>query len=170
MSRKTPRKPDADLPYRDGVGVVLFNRQGQVFVGRRIDQVAEAWQLPQGGIDPGETPRQAALRELREEIGTADAEIVAESRDWLTYDLPAAIRAQVWQGRFRGQRQKWFAARFLGADGDINLTTHRPEFDAWKWAALADLPSLGVAFKRDIYRRLVAEFRHLAVPAPGGRD
>jgi putative (di)nucleoside polyphosphate hydrolase len=165
MNRRKSPAAAVELPYRDGVGVVLFNRQGQVFVGRRIDQVAEAWQLPQGGIDPGETPRQAALRELREEIGTADAEIVAESRDWLTYDLPAAIRAQVWQGRFRGQRQKWFAARFLGPDSAIDLATHHPEFNAWKWAALADLPKLGVAFKRAIYKRLVAEFGHLAAPA-----
>lgn len=157
----------AHLPYRLGVGIVLFNRDGRVFVGRRIDQTAEAWQLPQGGIDPGEAPAHAALRELKEEIGTDRAEIVGESRDWLVYDLPDELVGKVWRGRYRGQKQKWYAARFLGDDGDINLATAHPEFDAWKWAPIDALPDLIVPFKRELYRRIVAEFRHLAPPAAG---
>lgn len=157
----------AHLPYRLGVGVVLFNRDGRVFVGRRIDQTAEAWQLPQGGIDPGEAPLHAALRELKEEIGTDKAEIVGESRDWLIYDLPVELVGKVWQGRYRGQKQKWYAARFLGEDGDIDLATAHPEFDAWKWAPFDALPELIVPFKRKLYRQIVAEFRHLAPPAAG---
>lgn len=157
----------AHLPYRLGVGVVLFDRDGRVFVGRRIDQTAEAWQLPQGGIDPDEAPLHAALRELKEEIGTDKAEIVGESRDWLVYDLPAELVGKVWQGRYRGQKQKWYAARFLGEDGDIDLATSHPEFDAWKWVPLDALPDLIVPFKRELYRRIVAEFRHL-VPTTAG--
>jgi putative (di)nucleoside polyphosphate hydrolase len=155
-------KRASELPYRAGVGVVLFNRDGLVFVGRRIDQTAEAWQLPQGGIDADEDPRGAALRELAEEIGTDKVEIIGESRGWLEYDLPPEIVDKVWQGRFRGQRQKWYAARFLGRDEDIDLATEHQEFDAWKWVPLAALPELIVPFKREIYERIVAEFRHLA--------
>lgn len=151
------------LPYRMGVGVVLFNAEGLVFVGRRIDQTAEAWQLPQGGIDEGETPRQAALRELKEEVGTDKARIIAETRDWIDYDLPPDLVGSVWKGRYRGQRQKWFAARFLGADSDIDIATKHPEFDAWRWAPFDQIPQLIVPFKRDLYRRIVEEFRHLAV-------
>jgi putative (di)nucleoside polyphosphate hydrolase len=150
------------LPYRQGVGVMLFNRAGAVFVGRRIDTHADAWQMPQGGIDDGESPRDAALRELAEEIGTAKAEIVGESRDWYAYDLPPAVRRKVWGGRFRGQRQKWFALRFTGKDSDIDLDTAHPEFAAWKWVSLPSLPELIVPFKRALYRELVAEFGHLA--------
>ena len=149
-----------DLPYRPGVGVMLFNRKGLVFVGRRGD-TADAWQMPQGGIDEGESPREAALREMMEEIGTDKADIVAESRDWYVYDLPPALQARSWGGRFRGQRQKWFALRFTGADRDINIATKHPEFDAWKWASVRTLPELIVPFKRELYRALVAEFGHL---------
>jgi len=152
--------------YRPGVGVVLINRDRTVFAGRRIDMPAgfAAWQMPQGGIDPGETPRQAALRELLEEVGTGKAEIVAESRDWHAYDLPAEIAGGIWGGRFRGQRQKWFAMRFTGLDSDIDLTAHHPEFDAWKWVAPAELPKLIVPFKRAIYRAVLAEFGEFLRP------
>ncbi len=143
--------------YRRGVGVMLFNRAGLVLVAQRLDMPGEAWQMPQGGIDPGEAPRQAAMRELREEVGTDRAEIVAESAAWLTYDLPPELAAALWGGRFRGQTQKWFAARFLGRDGEIDIGTRNPEFSAWKWAPLEALPGLIVAFKRPLYEVLVRE-------------
>jgi putative (di)nucleoside polyphosphate hydrolase len=148
------------LGYRRGVGIMLLNPPGAVFVGRRIDMpVTPAWQMPQGGIDPGETPRQAALRELKEEIGTDQAEILGETRDWLTYDLSDELAGNVWGGRFRGQRQKWFAMRFTGSDADIDLVTQHPEFDAWQWVVPARLPDLIVPFKRQLYLDVLAEFR-----------
>jgi putative (di)nucleoside polyphosphate hydrolase len=149
------------LPYRSGVGIMLFNRDGGVFVGQRSDAPG-AWQMPQGGIDDGESPRDAALRELEEETGTAKADILAESRDWYAYDLPPELRAHMWGGRFRGQRQKWFAMRFTGRDADINIATKHPEFDEWKWVPVDRLPGLIVGFKRPLYRDLVAEFGHFA--------
>ncbi|MGE5146638.1 MAG: RNA pyrophosphohydrolase, partial [Candidatus Eiseniibacteriota bacterium] len=145
--------------YRPGVGVMLLNGASLVLVAKRIDMPSDAWQMPQGGIDAGEAPEVAALRELREEIGTDKAEIVAESRAWLNYDLPPELRGVLWRGRFRGQTQKWFLARFTGTDADIDLETEHPEFLAWRWAALDDLPDLIVPFKRQLYRDLVAEFR-----------
>lgn len=118
-----------------------------------------AWQMPQGGIDPGETPKQAALRELYEEIGTDKAEIIAETRDWLSYDLPVSLIPTSWGGRYRGQRQKWFLMRFLGDDIDIDLSRHHAEFDQWKWVEPAALPGLIVDFKRPVYVALLEEFR-----------
>jgi len=153
------------LPYRPCVGLMLFNRQGLVFVARRIDTKGDAWQMPQGGIDEGEAPRDAAMRELAEEIGTDKAEIVGESARWYDYDLPAELIGKTWGGRYRGQRQKWFALRFTGRDADIDIATRHPEFDRWKWAPIETLPSLAVAFKRDIYERLAAEFARFARPA-----
>ena len=143
---------------------MLVNRAGLVFGGRRIDTPGDAWQMPQGGIDEGEEPRQAALRELREEIGTNQAEIVAESRGWLSYDIPPGIAATIWGGRYRGQRQKWFCARFTGRDGDIDLETHHPEFAAWKWLAADEMVRLIVPFKRQLYRDVIAEFRSVLEP------
>ncbi len=157
--------PDSELAfYRPAVGVMLLNRAGLVFVGRRIGMPAglAAWQMPQGGIDPGETPQEAALRELAEEAGTDKAEILAESRAWLHYDLPPELVPGWWHGRFRGQRQKWFAMRFLGADADIDpAVAEHPEFDAWEWVAPARLPELIVPFKRQLYLDVLAEFRDL---------
>lgn len=153
---------DADLPfYRPAVGIMLLNPAGLAFVGRRIDMPAglAAWQMPQGGIDPGETPRQAAFRELAEEVGTGKAEILAETHGWLHYDLPSDIASRMWKGRWRGQRQKWFLMRFTGTDADIDLATGHPEFDAWEWVEPAQLPELIVPFKRQLYRDLLAEFR-----------
>ena len=151
-----------DLPYRPNVGAALFNRAGQVFVGRRTDQAADSaaiWQMPQGGIDAGEDPAAAVLRELEEEIGTARASILAEHPDWLTYELPEALAQRAFRGRYRGQRQKWFALRFEGADSDIRLDGHsHPEFSAWRWAGLAELPGLAVVFKRDIYTEVARAF------------
>ncbi len=154
-----------DLPYRPCVGIMLFNRDGRVFVARRLDMVSEAWQMPQGGIDAGEPPAAAALRELREEIGTGAAEILAETPDWLTYDLPEELIGRLWEGRYRGQRQKWFAMRFLGADADIDIATENPEFSEWKWVEPAALPGLIVPFKRALYAELVRRFGHLAEAA-----
>ena len=154
---KDGAEPDG-LSYRRGVGMMLVSRRGQVFVAQRIDTPGAAWQMPQGGIDPGETPRQAALRELREETGTNNAEFIAESRDWVRYDLPANLRPKLWSGRYRGQEQKWFALRFLGTDADIDIAGEQPEFSTWRWAELAEIPGLIVPFKRALYQQLVAEF------------
>lgn len=155
-----------DLPYRLGVGAVLLNAEGQVLVAQRIDTPGDAWQMPQGGIDEGEDPREAVFRELEEEIGTANAQIVAETEGWLTYDLPKAIRKTIWKGRYRGQKQKWFALRYLGEDTDIDLEAHKhPEFSAWKWAPLNEVPDLIVPFKRELYLEIVQAFRHVAADA-----
>ena len=145
---------------------MLLNQERKVFVGRRIDMPAgmSAWQMPQGGIDKDETPMQAALRELYEETGTDKAEIVAETRHWLHYDLPAPIAKTAWRGRYRGQRQKWFLMRFEGKDIDIDLNRHEAEFDTWKWVPPSELPALIVDFKRAIYVALLDEFRdHLGL-------
>ena len=159
-----------DKPYRLNVGALLFNREGCVLVARRADMPNAfegppgGWQLPQGGIDPDEDPSQAVLRELEEEIGTRDAEIIAEHPDWLTYDFPPGLTAALTR-RYRGQRQRWFALRFRGEDTDIRLDRDpHPEFDAWRWAALEELPELAVDFKRPIYRELVRTFAGLARP------
>ena len=155
--RPVPRR------YRRGVGIMLINRQGRVFVAQRID-LPGAWQMPQGGIDGDEKPRKAAFRELKEEIGTDKAEIIGKTQRWLTYDLPPELLGRiVWGGRYRGQKQKWFAMRFTGKDSDIDLEAHgHPEFSAWKWAPVGSLVRLIVPFKRDLYREVVAELGHLA--------
>ncbi len=146
------------LPYRAGVGIMLLNSDNNVFVGKRIDNASEAWQMPQGGIDEGEEPQISALREMKEEIGTDKAEIIAESRDWYNYDLPEHLIGRLWGGRFRGQRQKWFCLRFLGNDGDINIATEHPEFCQWQWTSMKNLPDLIVPFKRKLYEEIVEEF------------
>ena len=140
---------------------MLINREGKVFVGKRIDQTVEGWQMPQGGVDKGEEPRAAALRELKEEVGTANAEIVREHKDWLTYDLPAHLIGLAWKGRYRGQKLKWFAMRFLGADSEIDLSAHEPEFSEWKWVGAGELMRLIVPFKRHVYQQVVAAFSDL---------
>ena len=145
--------------YRPGVGIMLLDAGRRVFVGRRIDMAGENWQMPQGGIDRGESPRQAALRELKEEIGTDKAEFLAESAHWLRYEVPQGIAGRLWGGRYRGQMQKWFAMRFTGSDADINVATAHPEFDAWRWVAARDLPQLIIPFKRQLYLDVLAEFR-----------
>jgi putative (di)nucleoside polyphosphate hydrolase len=158
----------SDLPYRPNVGAVLFNRDGLVFVARRADLpnaegAPGGWQLPQGGIDADEDPRAAVLRELAEEIGTDRAEIIGEHDVWLTYDLPPELIGVALGGRYRGQTQRWFALRFTGEDGDIRLDADpHPEFDAWRWVELAELPTLAVTFKREIYEVLAGAFAGFA--------
>jgi putative (di)nucleoside polyphosphate hydrolase len=149
---------------------MLLDRAGRVFLGRRADIRGEVWQMPQGGIEPGETPRAAALRELVEEVGTPKAVILAETREWLCYDLPAELAAARWHGRYRGQAQRWFALGFEGRDAEIDIAQHaKPEFDAWRWAALDELVPLIVEFKRPLYERVVEEFRPLVLRrAQGG--
>jgi putative (di)nucleoside polyphosphate hydrolase len=151
-----------DLPYRPCVGIMLFNQDGKVFVGKRIDQTVEAWQMPQGGIDKGETPVEAALRELQEEVGTDKAHIIGEMEDWVIYDLPPHLVGVALHGKYRGQRQKWFALRFTGSDADIDLAAHEPEFAAYQWVSLEALPGLIVPFKRESYKAVIAAFGNLA--------
>ena len=158
------------LPYRPNVGAVLFNREGLVFVARRADfpnaeGAPGGWQLPQGGIDAEEDPGVAVLRELAEEIGTDRAIVIGEHEAWLTYDLPPELLGRALGGQFRGQRQRWFALRFTGKDSDIRLDLDpHPEFDAWRWAPLAELPGMAVGFKREIYDVLARDFARYAVP------
>lgn len=150
------------LPYRPCVGIVLINRDGLVFAGQRIDSAAPAWQMPQGGIDAGETPRQAALRELEEEIGVPPArvEILAETPDWLRYDLPADIVPRIWGGRFRGQKQRWFLMRFLGDDAEIDIEGRaHPEFSRWRWIDAPRMLAEIVPFKRAAYEQIIHAFR-----------
>jgi putative (di)nucleoside polyphosphate hydrolase len=160
-----------DLPYRPCVGVVLLNRAGLVFVGRRIGgpehvDRTHVWQMPQGGIDPGEEPWPAALRELREETSVRSAERIGEIAEWLNYDIPRDIAGLAWKGQYRGQTQKWFAMRFRGADSEIDVTNpdgaQEAEFAAWRWEPLQNVPELVVPFKRAVYERVVREFAHLA--------
>ncbi|NNG03817.1 MAG: RNA pyrophosphohydrolase [Inquilinus sp.] len=153
--------PDpATLPYRACVGIVLIDPRHRIFVARRSDTPG-AWQMPQGGIDKGEAPRDAALRELKEETGTDSAEVLAESRDWLRYDLPPDLLGKVWKGRYRGQKQKWFALRFTGRDEEIDLAAHVQEFDDWRWSTADEVLAHIVGFKRDVYRAVLAEFADL---------
>jgi putative (di)nucleoside polyphosphate hydrolase len=156
----TKKKKTDDRPYRRGVGIMLINDKRRVWVGRRNDMAGDHWQMPQGGIDKGEEPRAAALREMKEEIGTDKAEVVAESAGWVAYDLPPQLADSVWKARYRGQEQKWFVCRFTGENEDIDVTgVEHPEFSAWKWAALDEALRLIVPFKRDLYARVFAELR-----------
>ncbi|WP_299328228.1 RNA pyrophosphohydrolase [Parasphingopyxis sp.] len=150
----------ADLPYRPCAGVMLLNHSRQVFVGQRMDSSSEAWQMPQGGIDKDEDAESAAFRELEEETGIAPAKtsLIARASRELQYDLPDELIGKIWKGRYRGQRQSWFLARFEGADSDVNIETDHQEFRAWKWADPLELPRMIVPFKKRLYKQLLAEF------------
>jgi putative (di)nucleoside polyphosphate hydrolase len=161
-----------DLPYRPCVGTMVLNRDGRVFIGRRTDGVeptdeAHAWQMPQGGIDPGEDPWSAALRELYEETNIRSVERMGEIEYWLIYDLPPDLVGQAWRGKYRGQRQKWYALRFTGDDSEIDVASpagggHEPEFTSWRWERMENLPALVVPFKRKVYEQIIAEFGRFA--------
>lgn len=163
------------LPYRPCVGVMLVNRAGAIFAGQRHDTAEEAWQMPQGGIEPGEAPRDAALRELQEEVGIGGSSVavLGETDGWLTYDLPPVLVPKLWQGRFRGQKQRWFLMRFLGEDAEIDIATAQPEFRAWRWLPPETLLDRIVPFKRATYAEVIARFGdwfgdRLGAPAAGG--
>ncbi|MGH1453957.1 MAG: RNA pyrophosphohydrolase [Paracoccaceae bacterium] len=151
----------AKLPYRPCVGVMLVNPAGKVFVGQRIDNPGPAWQMPQGGVDKGEAPRDAALRELWEETGvTSDlVTIEAETPDWIPYDLPHELVPRIWKGRYRGQEQRWFMMRFHGDDTQVNIATDHPEFSRWQWLAPSELVDNIVPFKREVYARVLGHFQ-----------
>ena len=160
------------LPYRPCVGIMVLNRNKRVWIGRRIDAPKDAegagswWQMPQGGIDEGEDAREAALRELYEETSIHSVEVIGEIEDWLTYDLPENLVGFAWNGRYRGQKQKWFAARFMGNDSEINIEApgggvHKPEFDEWRWVEMDEVPNLIVPFKRKVYDQVVGAFSAL---------
>ena len=159
MSRHMTSDPTT-LPYRPCVGVMLLDGKGRVFVGQRLDTTLEAWQMPQGGIDPGETPVDTALRELGEETGIAPrhVELIAEAPGEFTYDLPPELVGKAWKGRYRGQVQRWFLFRFTGTDADIDIVTAHPEFRAWRWAHPDELPTIIVPFKRALYEEVLAAF------------
>lgn len=164
------RRPPVDpttLPYRPCVGVMMLNDQGQVFVGRRIGQ-SDAWQMPQGGIDKGEDALAAGLRELEEEVGVRSVAVLATTKEPLRYDLPPDLSGKVWKGKWRGQEQVWLCVKLTGPESEINLDVDHPEFDAWKWAAIEELPGMIVAFKRAVYEAVVAEFAPVAAGLQNG--
>ena len=148
----------ADRPYRPCVGICLVNDEGLIFAGRRIDNRAEAWQMPQGGIDEGEDVMTACFREMGEEIGTDKAEYITEHSEWLNYDIPQALADKLWRGTFRGQAQKWVLLRYKGNDEDINIQTAEPEFEAWQWMSPEQLIEAAVPFKKDVYKTIMASF------------
>ena len=151
------------LEYRENVGMVLINADRHIFAGKRIDNNNDAWQMPQGGIDEGETPEAAAYRELSEETGIhySKVRLLEETQDWLSYDIPVDLISKLWDGRYRGQRQKWFAFEFLGKDSDIKIMTEEPEFSEWAWKSKDNLLSSIVPFKLDVYRKVFLELGHL---------
>jgi putative (di)nucleoside polyphosphate hydrolase len=170
MTKASAMPKYESLPYRPCVGVMVLNRGGLVFIGRRTDgpehvDLTHVWQMPQGGIDKGEDPWPAALRELQEETNITSVKKLAEVPDWLSYDLPADIANHAWKGRYRGQTQKWYALRFTGDESEINILEpaggHKPEFVEWRWEPMRNLPDLVIGFKRDVYQRVVDAFAHL---------
>ena len=146
-------------PYRPCVGIMLINSNNQIFAGQRIDNHLEAWQMPQGGIDKGEDVETACFREMKEEIGTDKASIIAIHPEWLNYDIPEILADKLWDRKYRGQTQKWVALKFTGKDSDINIKTHIPEFSKWKWISPQQLSSLAAPFKREVYENVLNVFK-----------
>ena len=146
-------------PYRPCVGIMLINSNNQIFAGQRIDNHLEAWQMPQGGIDEGEDVETACFREMKEEIGTDKASIIAIHPEWLNYDIPEILAEKLWDRKYRGQTQKWVALKFTGTDIDINIKTHIPEFSKWKWISPQQLASLAAPFKREVYENVLNVFK-----------
>jgi putative (di)nucleoside polyphosphate hydrolase len=150
-----------DLPFRPGVGMMIIDKNNRVFVAKRIDAKSSGWQMPQGGIDLGETPSMAALREMLEEIGSNKGHIIAESARWYSYRLPEALVPKLWSGKYCGQRQKWFLIRFTGTDDDINISTTTPEFSSWRWVKPNELLKIIIPFKLKLYRKVLEEFKEI---------
>jgi putative (di)nucleoside polyphosphate hydrolase len=163
MPREMTSEEIMALPYRPCVGIMICNAEGRIFAGQRLDSTLDAWQMPQGGVEKGEDPRDAALRELMEETGIPESavEIVAETADWIPYDLPHHLVPKLWKGRYRGQKQRWFLMRFTGEDSLVNIQTETPEFSRWCWMPPEDLLANIVPFKRDTYERVIREFHAL---------
>ncbi|MDP4709423.1 MAG: RNA pyrophosphohydrolase [Rickettsiaceae bacterium] len=162
MSEKNLDNKDfSTLPFRPGVGMMIVDKNKRVFVGKRVDSKANGWQMPQGGIDLGETPSAAALREMEEEIGSNKGHIIAESKRWYSYRVPDFLIPKLWDGQYCGQKQKWFLIRFTGTDSDINITTEIPEFEQWKWVDFKELLSDIIPFKLKLYKQVVDEFKEL---------
>ena len=146
-----------ELPLRIGVGIALLNRENKIFVGKRVDNPTNSWQMPQGGVDKNEDFLQAAKRELEEETGIRTVEVIKELNEWMTYDLPKNLLGKLWKGKYRGQKQKWFIMKFLGKNDEINIRTKKPEFLDWKWINSSDLPEVAVDFKVNIYKKMAKE-------------
>ncbi len=161
MSSKTVKIDVSELPFRQGVGMMIIDKNDRVFVGKRIDSKVNGWQMPQGGIDLGETPSSAALREMKEEIGSGKGKIIAESKKWYSYRVPNFLIPKLWDGKYCGQRQKWFLIRFTGKDSEININTEHPEFDQWKWVDFDRLLVDIIPFKLKLYEQVVEEFKSL---------
>ena len=150
-----------ELPLRTGVGIVLLNKKNKVFVGKRIDNPKNFWQMPQGGVNQNENLLHAAKRELEEETGIKSVELVKELKEWLQYDLPKNLLGKIWEGKYRGQNQKWFIMNFIGKDDEINIKTKNPEFLDWKWIKIAELPKIAVNFKIELYKKIKEELESL---------
>ncbi|AZL16183.1 RNA pyrophosphohydrolase [Rickettsiales endosymbiont of Stachyamoeba lipophora] len=150
------------LPYRPGVGAMVLNHENKVFVGKRIDNKSDAWQMPQGGIDENESPDMAVFRELEEETGLVNnnLKLISRSRLWFYYDIPDNLIPKLWEGRYRGQKQQWFLFKFYGKDSEININTEHPEFNEWQWVKIEDLPELIVPFKKKLYTEIIDEFKY----------
>ena len=159
MSKKSVGTRPSNLPFRPGVGMMIIDKDNRVFVGKRIDSKSNSWQMPQGGIDLGETPSAAALREMREEIGSDKGIVAAESKRWYSYRVPDFLIPKLWDGKYCGQKQKWFLIRFTGNDSDINIITEEPEFEDWKWVSLENLLDDIIPFKQKLYKQVIQEFK-----------